>query len=139
MTPTEKTLVRDSWRQVEPAADSAAALFYNRLFEIDPELRALFTGVDLHRQGRRLTQTLSSIVEDLDAIETRLADLSALGRRHAGYGVTDTHYATVGAALLWTLERGLGGAWNEEVAEAWGAAYGLVAKVMQTAAAQRKI
>ena len=137
MTPSEKSLVRDSWRQVAPAADSAAALFYDRLFETDPELRRLFAGVDLHRQGRRLTQTLTSIVEDLDAIETRLADLAALGRRHASYGVTDAHYATVGAALLWTLERGLGGAWNEEVAEAWGSAYGLVAKVMRTAADQQ--
>lgn len=138
MTPIEKSLVQESWRQVAPIADSAAAMFYSRLFEVSPEIQGLFTDVDLRRQGRRLTQVLTSIIEDLDAIETRLPDLAALGRRHADYGVTDAHYATVGEALLWTLQRGLGGAWTEEVADAWAVAYGLVAGVMQSATPARQ-
>ncbi len=57
-----------------------------------------------------------------------------LGRRHAGYGVEEAHYDSVGGALLWTLEKGLGAAWTEEAAEAWSAAYALLANTMIDAA-----
>ena len=62
--------------------------------------------------------------------------VEALGRRHAGYNVRDEHYATVGAALLWTLEQGLGDAFTPEVRDAWSAVYGWLAYRMQSAAAQ---
>jgi hemoglobin-like flavoprotein len=60
-----------------------------------------------------------------------------LGRRHAAYGVTDDHYDTVGAALLWTLEKGLGDAFTAEAREAWTTVYGLLASTMKNAAARQ--
>jgi nitric oxide dioxygenase len=135
MSPDQKTLVQESWRLVVPIADTAATLFYDRLFRIDPDLRALFDGVDLADQRKKLVQALTMTVGALDDLDRLAPVLAALGRRHAGYGVTDAHYATVGAALLWTLETGLGDRWNEDLAAAWRAAYGAIADIMRGAAA----
>ena len=136
MSPDQKTLVRETWNQVLPIADTAAALFYQRLFELDPDLSALFAGVDLASQRKKLVQTLTRVVVALDDIADLVPEIEALGRRHAGYGVTDAHYRTVGEALLWTLETGLGDAWTPDVEAAWTAAYGFVADVMRGAAAE---
>ncbi len=134
MTPTQKTLVQKTWQQVASIADTAATIFYDRLFEIDPPLRALFHRSDPAEQRRQLMKTLDTVVRGLDDLE-RIVPLAAdLGRRHAGYGVTDAHYGTVGAALLWTLEKGLGKAWTPEVAEAWAAAYAVLSGAMRDAA-----
>lgn len=138
MTPEQKTLVNETWRHVVPIADTAAELFYDRLFELDPDIRALFEGVDLKTQRKKLIQALAMVVGALDTIEDLVPEIAALGRRHAAFGVTDAHYETVGAALLWTLERGLDEAWTVDVAAAWTAAYGLVAGVMQSAAADNR-
>ena len=137
MTPQQKSIVQGTWRQVEPIADQAARLFYGRLFELDPDLRKLFAGVDMATQRQKLLLALSGVVGALDRIESVLPQLETLGRRHAGYGVTDRHYETVGSALLWTLEQGLGPAWTADAAAAWTAAYGLVAGAMQGPAAAR--
>jgi hemoglobin-like flavoprotein len=112
MTPTQVGLIRESWAAVEPIADAAAGLFYGRLFELDPALERLFRKTDMDRQRKVLMQTLTVVVKTLDRIEQLLPAVEALGRRHAGYGVRDSHYATVGAALLWTLEQGLGEAFT---------------------------
>ena len=138
MSPDQKTLVHETWNQVMPIADTAAALFYRRLFEIDPDLSALFVGVDLASQRRKLIQTLTRVVVALDDIADLVPEIEALGRRHAGYGVTDAHYQTVGEALLWTLETGLGDSWTPEVETAWAAAYGFVADAMRGAAAEEQ-
>jgi|SRR5262249_33093464 len=135
MTPEQKQLVKESFALVEPIAETAAALFYGRLFELDPSLRPLFRG-DIAEQGRKLMQTLAVVVKGLDRLDTLVPAVQALGRRHAAYGVRDAHYATVAAALLWTLERGLGAAFTPPVREAWATAYGLLASVMQAAAAE---
>lgn len=134
MTPKQKKLVQTTWKQVAPIADTAASMFYERLFEIDPSLRALFHRSDPAAQRRKLMQALDTVVHELDDLEKIVPLAAALGRRHAGYGVTDTHFATVGAALLWTLEEGLGAAWTPVTAEAWRAAYGLLSGVMRDAA-----
>ena len=134
MTPEQKTLVQETWRQVAPIADVAVGLFYGRLFRIDPSTRPLFAGVDFERQREKLVQTLSTVVGNLDGIEDLVPTIEDLGRRHSGYGVTDAHYDSVGEALLWTLEQGLCEAWTAEVEEAWTAAYGLLAGVMRDAA-----
>jgi hemoglobin-like flavoprotein len=105
-------------------------LFYGRLFELDPELRALFPA-DLAEQKRKLMLTLGFAVGSLNRPDTLLPAVRQLGRRHASYGVKDEHFATVGAALLWTLEQGLGPAWNDEAAAAWTAVYGIVADTMK--------
>jgi len=131
MTPEQKTLVKETWRQVVPIADTAAALFYDRLFEIDPKLRGLFHQTDMREQRRKLMQVIGTAVAGLDDLEKLVPFVAELGRRHKGYGVEDRHYDTVGAALLWTLEQGLGSTWSPATAEAWGVTYGLLSSVMR--------
>jgi len=134
MTPTQIDAVRASWTAVEPIADQAAVLFYDRLFELDPVVRRLFRGTDMQAQRRSLMQTLAVVVKGLDRLDQLLPAVQALGRRHAGYGVRAAHYDTVGSALLWTLEQGLGDAFTPDVKAAWAEAYGTLAGVMIAAA-----
>jgi nitric oxide dioxygenase len=123
MTPEQVALIQQSFGKVAPIAEPAAALFYGRLFEIAPEVRPLFRG-DIKEQGRKLMATLAVVVNGLGNLETVLPAASALAKNHVAYGVkAEQHYAPVGAALLWTLERGLGADWTPELAAAWTAAY----------------
>ena len=133
MTPKQIELVQQSWIRIQPIAEPAAALFYQRLFELDPALRALFKR-DPKEQGRLLMQMIGVAVAGLSRLETILPAVQGLGRRHAGYGVTEQHYSTVAEALLWTLEQGLGSAFDAELREAWTEAYTVLAKTMQAAA-----
>jgi len=135
MTPEQKILVQKSFEQVLPIADVAAELFYGRLFELDPSLRHLFRG-DMKAQGRALMSMIQVAVVGLDKLERIVPAVQNLGRRHAGYGVTDAHYETVGAALLWTLEQGLGEAFTPEVKAAWVEVYTILATVMKEAASE---
>ena len=132
MTPKQIALVQASWKQVTPIAEQAAGLLYGRLFELDPSLKRLFRG-DMKEQGRKLMSMMSYVVGSLTRLETLVPQVQALGRRHAGYGVEDRHYATVEAALMWTLEKGLGAAFTQEVEEAWRTAYGVLAATMKEA------
>ncbi len=113
----QKALVQTSFAQVRPIADAAAALFYRRLFELDPTLRPLFNG-DMEEQGRKLMEMIGLAVKGLDRPDTLLPALAALGRRHAGYGVSERDYETVGEALIWTLEQGLGPSFTPDIREA---------------------
>jgi hemoglobin-like flavoprotein len=133
MTSTQKVLVQESFAAVMPIADDAAALFYRRLFELDPSLQRMFKG-DMTEQRRKLMQMLTAAVKGLDRLDQLVPVVEDLGRRHVGYGVADAHYDTVGAALLWTLEKGLGNAFTPEVKDAWIAVYGLLAGTMKNAA-----
>ena len=133
MTPRQITLVQASWKDILAVSETAAQLFYLRLFALDPSLRPMFKG-EIREQGRKLIAMMSVAVNGLTRIETLLPVIEALGRRHAGYGVKDEHYATVAAALLWALEQGLGGRFTPDVKAAWTAAYGLLAGAMQRAA-----
>jgi hemoglobin-like flavoprotein len=108
-------------------------LFYANLFEADPQLRPLFKG-DMAVQGHSLMQMLETAVNLLDQPDVLMPALRDLGRRHAGYGVQDRHYDTVGAALLKTLQQGLGAAWGQDVEAAWVEVYGVVAGTMKEAA-----
>ena len=122
MTPEQISLVQSSFGKVAPIADKAATLFYDRLFTIAPSVKQMFKG-DMAEQGRKLMATLAVVVNGLTNLETILPAASALARRHVSYGVKPSHYGTVGEALLWTLEKGLGDAWTAETAAAWTAAY----------------
>ncbi len=133
MEQTQIALVQQSFAQVEPIAETAAALFYQRLFELDPALSKLFKG-DMQEQGRKLMTMIAAAVRGLNDLNKLVPVVQALGLRHAGYGVAERDYDTVGAALLWTLERGLGPAFSAEVKAAWTAVYGLLAKTMIDAA-----
>lgn len=128
-------LVRRSWQRVEAIAPAAAALFYDNLFAADPRLEPLFKGNMAH-QGERLMRMIGAAVGQLDDLPTLLPVLEALARRHAGYGVQEAHYATVGAALLKTLGQGLGEDFTPAVRDAWAQVYGLIAEVMVAAARQ---
>src|SRR5437899_4561660 len=118
MTPKQIQLLRQSYSLVSASADTVAATFYRRLFELDPPLRFLFDS-NLVDQGRKLMSMLSTTIGMLDHPDELVDALRSLGRRHAGYGVREDDYETVGTALLWTLERGLGWAFTPEVEEAW--------------------
>lgn len=129
MTPEQVTLVQQSFAKVVPIADQAAVIFYNRLFEVAPQVRPMFTG-DMAEQQRKLMAMLSTVVTGLSRLETILPATSALATRHVGYGAQPAHYPVVGSALLWTLEKGLGEAWTPEVADAWTEAYGTLSGFM---------
>jgi hemoglobin-like flavoprotein len=134
MSPEQKHLVKTTWSMVVPIADTAAGLFYDRLFAIDTSTRSMFAATNMAEQRRKLMQALSFVVGGLDRTDQLLAVVQSLGRSHLRYGVTDRHYDSVGAALLWTLEQGLKDAWTPAVKDAWTAAYALVAGVMRDAA-----
>lgn len=135
MNSEQVKLVQGSFAKVLPIADTAADLFYTRLFELDPSLRRMFP-TDMAGQKRQLMLTLKFAVNSLSRLYELVPAVQALGRRHAGYGVKNEHYNTVGAALLWTLEQGLGEAFTPEVKAAWIAVYTLLANTMQQAAAE---
>jgi hemoglobin-like flavoprotein len=136
MSPEKKALIRATWQRVAPISDAAAQSFYDRLFEFDPRLRALFEGVDLDIQRRKLVQALAMVVGSLDRIDTLIPIIEDLGRRHATYGVADAHYESVGVILISTLQQCLGDAWTEKVKAAWVEAYTLVSSVMRAGAAK---
>jgi hemoglobin-like flavoprotein len=133
MTPQQVAQVQASFKKVAPIADQAAALFYGRLFETAPEVRALFTG-DLKAQGRKLMTTIATVVNGLDDLEAIAPAVCDLAKRHVAYGVRPAHYAPVGAALLWTVEQGLGGDFTPAVSAAWAAAYAALSDMMIAAA-----
>lgn len=135
MTPEQKVLVQQSFTKVVPIADQAAALFYQRLFSLDPTLQPLFRG-NMEEQGRKLMKMIGTAVNGLDDLDALVPAVQDLGRRHVGYGVEDNHYDTVGAALIWTLEQGLGDAFTNPVREAWVTVYGILASTMKDAAAE---
>ncbi len=135
MTPEDIERVQATWKKVLPIRNTAAELFYGKLFEMDPQLRDLFPA-DLADQKRKLMMMLNTAVSGLSNVDALVPAVQELGRRHVGYGVRDEHYATVGAALLWTLEQGLGEAFTDEVKASWGKVYGVLSSVMQQAAAE---
>ena len=133
MTPNQIDLVQRSWAQVAPMGEAAVLMFYERLFFMDPSLRILFRG-DMTKQSRKVLAMLSFTVDALRRPADIMPLVQSMGRRHTGYGVRDEHYDTVGAALLWTLEQGLGSAFTPAVREAWTAALGVLAGTMKDAA-----
>lgn len=134
MTPNQISLVQKSFDAVP--AEIAAELFYARLFELDPSLRPLFKG-DMKAQGRKLMDMIAVAVRGLNDLESIVPAVQDLGVRHAGYGVTPGHYDTVGSALLWTLKKGLGAQFTDDVREAWTAAYTLLSTTMIDAAERK--
>ncbi|MFH1557788.1 MAG: globin family protein [Pseudomonadota bacterium] len=135
MTPVQIELIQSSFAKVAPISEQAAALFYARLFETTPQVKPLFKG-DMTEQGRKLMATLAIVVKGLSNLEAVVPAAQTLAKRHVAYGVEAAHYPPVGAALLWTLEQGLGADFTPEVKDAWSEAYGLLASVMIASAAE---
>ncbi|HKH72750.1 MAG TPA: globin family protein [Vicinamibacterales bacterium] len=133
---TQINLVQTTFAVVAPLADDVAALFYRRLFEIDPSLESMFPG-DMSGQRRKLMVMLTAAVKGLPRLDRLIPVLEDLGRRHAEYGVIESHYETVGEALLWTLEKGLGPEFTPDVKEAWTTVYGVLAATMKAGVEER--
>jgi len=129
MTPEQIKLVQDSFAKVAPISAKAAELFYGRLFEIAPQVRAMFPD-DMTEQRKKLMATLAIVVNGLNNLDTILPAASALAKRHVSYGAEAAHYPVVGQALLWTLEQGLGPSWTPDVAAAWTGAYTTLSEFM---------
>ena len=129
MNPSQVKLVQDSFAKVAPISEQAAAIFYDRLFEVAPAVKAMFPA-DMTEQRKKLMGMLAAVVNGLTNLESILPAASALAKRHVGYGAKPEHYPVVGGALLWTLEKGLGEAWTPEVAAAWTMAYGTLSNFM---------
>lgn len=150
LTDTEKKVILDSWRLVVPIAETAADLFYKRLFELQPGYRKLFPQ-EMTAQKRKLVTMLSFIVKAMDWMESDWQDevdpekdlcfvVLAMGRRHAKlYHIPDSSYGPVGEALLWTLDQGLGPAYTDDVREAWTHLYGVVATTMKMGAKAARV
>jgi hemoglobin-like flavoprotein len=134
MTPDQISMVQTSFKKVVPIADTAADLFYDRLFEIAPDVRSMFPD-DITDQKKKLIAMLATAVTNLHQVEAILPAVENLGKRHVAYGVTAKHYEPVGAALLWTLEQGLGPDFTPPVKAAWTEAYMTLSGAMQGAAA----
>ncbi|RYX92121.1 MAG: hemin receptor [Comamonadaceae bacterium] len=135
MTPQQIELVQQTFADVKPIAATAAELFYNRLFTLEPALRPMFKS-DIRQQGQMLMSMIGAAVNGLKNLDALVPVVRALGARHASYGVREEHYAIVGGALLWTLEQGLGAKFTPQVRDAWAAAYGLLSDVMMFGAAE---
>ncbi|MDP2733436.1 MAG: globin family protein [Hoeflea sp.] len=133
MTPDQIQLVQSSFSKVTPIADEAASIFYTRLFEIAPEVKPMFKS-DISQQGRKLMTTLGVVVKGLSNLEAIVPAAQSLAVKHVNYGVRLDHYPPVGAALLWTLETGLGPDFTDDTKAAWVEAYTALSGVMIAAA-----
>jgi hemoglobin-like flavoprotein len=131
ITARQIALIQDSFAKVEPIAETAAGIFYNKLFEYDPSLRALFKG-DMKEQGRKLMAILKVAVASLNRLDKLVPVLQQLAGRHVRYGVKPGHYTPVGNALLYALKQGLGENFTPETRAAWVAVYQLVADTMRS-------
>jgi hemoglobin-like flavoprotein len=138
MTTHQIHTIRQTFSLIAPMPDAVATAFYGRLFELDPTLRSMFP-TTLVDQGRKLLQVLGAAVGMLNRPDQLMPVLESLGKRHAGYGVRDEHYDTVGEALLWTLQQGLGPLYTPEVEAAWASLYNTISTTMKNAAAQEPV
>jgi hemoglobin-like flavoprotein len=129
MNPTQIKLVQESFAKVAPISETAAVIFYDRLFEVAPSVKAMFPA-DMTEQRKKLMMVLAAVVGGLGNLESILPAASALAKRHVSYGAQPEHYPVVGGALLYTLEKGLGEVWTPELADAWTAAYGTLSGYM---------
>ena len=133
MTPHQIELVQTSFAKVLPISEQAAEIFYARLFELAPGVRALFKG-DMVEQGRKLMAMLRSVVGTLNKLDVLVPVAQRLAERHVAYGAQPAHYAVVGQALIDTLDKGLGAEFTPETRAAWETAYGTLSAVMIAAA-----
>jgi hemoglobin-like flavoprotein len=130
MTSRQINLIKTSWQAAATNAEAVGQLFYERLFEIAPEVRPMFSRVTIPEQSKKLLATISFVISKLDQLEDIIDEVAKLARRHVNYGVRTEHYAVVGESLLWTLEKGLAEKWNDELKEAWTICYTILSGAM---------
>ena len=134
MTSEQRDLIRQSWGPIAADGDRLSTFFYERLFELDPDARALFAKTDMTLQRKKFIDMLGEIVKVIDDMDALVPDVVGLARRHVTYGVHSSQYASVGQALSWMLEEGLRDDFSDEVRRAWADAYRFVAALMQRTA-----
>ncbi|HSC36340.1 MAG TPA: globin domain-containing protein [Chitinophagaceae bacterium] len=135
MTAKQTELVKETWALVANMdTHTVGMLFYNRLFEIAPQLKAMFPKDDMKSQVSKLLIMLTYIISKLDRLDELRNEVAKLAQRHVKYGVQDEHYEWVGRALLWTLEIGLQKKWDDEVKMAWTVCYTTLSDAMKDAA-----
>jgi hemoglobin-like flavoprotein len=134
MTPKQIELVQQSWEHIVKNIPQAGEIFYGRLFDVNPQLRAMFSP-DTKTQAQKLVHIITFAVKKLNTIEDVVSDVQSLGRRHGNYGVQPAHYAMVADSLLWTLEKGLGHLWTDEMKQSWTTLYATLAGIMMDASA----
>ena len=140
MTQNNIVLVKDSWALVaQLEMELVGGLFYKRLFEIMPEVKPMFSRTPIPEQSKKLLTMLSYVIVKLDKLDEIIEEVKKLARRHTQYGVRDEHYTAVGTALLWTLEQGLGKAWNAELAAAWTEVYTTLAGAMMSVQQEQRM
>ena len=140
MTTNQIELVKKSWQLVAAIdVQTVGSLFYNRLFEIAPEVKPMFSRTAADEQSKKLLTMLSYVISKLNNLGEIIGEVKKLAERHVHYGVKDEHYTAVGRALLWTLEKGLGSEWNDELKSAWTNCYTVLAEAMMEAANQTEI
>lgn len=133
LSPRQIQLIQQSFAKVEPIADQAAEIFYNKLFEFEPSVRPMFKG-NMQNQGRKLMSTLKIAVKALNDLDALVPVLQKMAVKHVDYGVRAEHYTPVGNALLYALKVGLGEDWTPELRQAWVDVYRIIAKTMKDAA-----
>jgi hemoglobin-like flavoprotein len=131
VTPEQRQLLQKSWATLDVESNRLAELFYNRLFELDPSVQPLFANTDMAVQRKKFMDMLGEIVKVVDNTDAVVPTVVSLARRHAWYGVESPHYESVGQALIWMLEEGLGDEFSDDVRRAWADAYRFVAALMQ--------
>jgi hemoglobin-like flavoprotein len=131
MTTKSIGLVKNSWALVAAMdMETVGSLFYNRLFEIAPDVKPMFSKTAMPEQSKKLLTMLSYVIAKLDKLDDIIDEVAKLAQRHKGYGVKAEHYTAVGTSLLWTLEQGLGTQWNEELKAAWIEVYTVLSEAM---------
>lgn len=129
MTERQILLVKNSWSYAIVRSEEAGLLFYDRLFEIAPELKSLFK-TEPRDQARKLISMVTLMVSNLQKLGEIMDEIKSLAIRHRKYGVDPAYYRIVGAAFLWTLQQGLKEKWTEELEEAWADAYTIISDTM---------
>ena len=137
MTPEQVKLVQKSWQLVMQSSDELPNLFYDKLFELNPELKSMFS-TDLTKQHQMFVNMLNILINGLDNLELILGAVKKLGVTHTSYGVKDKDYDTVGEALIYALNAILNNTFADSVSTAWTAAYAILADTMKDAAANAK-
>lgn len=129
MTPRQIQLVQETFTLIVPLADTAAALFYRRMFTLDPSLQGLFHH-DMEHQGNLFVAAIAFVVRNVEEPEHFVPAMQELGRRHAGYQVKANHYRTALQALIETLSETLGERFTAEIEDAWCAAFATMVEAM---------
>ncbi|WP_172331798.1 globin domain-containing protein [Mangrovicoccus sp. HB161399] len=129
MTPEQIRTVKQSFARIFPIKAKLSYDFYERLFEIAPDVRPLFSE-DIAIQREKLADTLAWAVRNLDSPSVLAEVVQGLARRHVTYGALPVHYPVVGAALIHALQLNAPGGLSEAETGAWTAAFETLSDIM---------